>query len=201
MWLYNSVRNAEKPQVRICNHREGFLEKLRVWPTGLLNQTREPLGSLRALSLSNLSRRPKYRRVYLKNIYGHNFCQMAWTTLKSIQGLQSSWEIVSIEILLAWMKGKEMTEKKRRLSDSPSSPGRRRHKTVLLKHRLSWWVRAEPVGGVQATENYSKALDPNQGTPNICQSWISEQLWTSDSFLPFISKSTLGEDSSPSSCT
>lgn len=60
---------TEKPQVRICNYTKGFLEKLRVWPTDLLNQTREPLGSLRALSSAILARgQTKYRRVYLKNI-------------------------------------------------------------------------------------------------------------------------------------
>lgn len=47
---------------------------------------------MRALSVSQLSWRPKLSWAYLKKTYGCGFCLKAWTPLKSTEDLQSSWE-------------------------------------------------------------------------------------------------------------
>lgn len=107
--------------------------------------------------------------------------------------LQSSWETVSVETLIAWTARDRDITKEAFRSLLPSPTGSRKQVDTTTWQQ-TWATLHEKVGQNQEPEGWSLSHrgffpSPETQSRNIhhLPGWILEQLWTSASFLPFIS--------------
>lgn len=76
MPVHSYPKASERWKDQSSQLHKGTLKRLRVWLIDRLNQIRESLGNLRAVSLSYPSNRPRYRKIVWERPAAITFCLM-----------------------------------------------------------------------------------------------------------------------------